>query len=135
MLDMLASGDSQAIMDRFNGQHQVTYGYQLTGRAVQIVNLRVTAIGMMPALPWPRPGARLPAQPLATRRVLLPGCEQRESPIYRFDDLAPGQPLSETAVVEYAGSTLLVAPVCAIEFDAIMTAHGVASSAVPVADP
>src|SRR3546814_8433970 len=78
MLDMLASGDSQAIMDRFNGQHQVTYGYQLTGRAVQIVNLRVTAIGMMPALPWPRPGARLPAQPLATRRVLLPGCEQRE---------------------------------------------------------
>src|SRR3546814_15835730 len=38
MLDMLASGDSQAIMDRFNGQHQVTYGYQLTGRAVQIVN-------------------------------------------------------------------------------------------------
>src|SRR3546814_12106594 len=62
MLDMLASGDSQAIMDRFNGQHQVTYGYQLTGRAVQIVNLRVTAIGMMPALPWPRPGARLPAQ-------------------------------------------------------------------------
>src|SRR3546814_14596885 len=46
MLDMLASGDSQAIMDRFNGQHQVTYGYQLTGRAVQIVNLRVTAIGI-----------------------------------------------------------------------------------------
>src|SRR3546814_12947073 len=106
MLDMLASGDSQAIMDRFNGQHQVTYGYQLTGRAVQIVNLRVTAIGMMPALPWPRPGARLPAQPLATRRVLLPGCEQREAPIYRFDDLAPGQRLSAPAVVEYAGSTL-----------------------------
>src|SRR3546814_19558256 len=84
MLDMLASGDSQAIMDRFNGQHQVTYGYQLTGRAVQIVNLRVTAIGMMPALPWPRPGARMPAQPLATRRVMLPGGEQREAPIYRF---------------------------------------------------
>src|SRR3546814_973986 len=70
-----------------------------------MVNLRVTAIGMMPALPWPRPGARLPAQPLATRRVLLPGCEQREAPIYRFDDLAPGQRLSAPAVVEYAGST------------------------------
>src|SRR3546814_13448262 len=103
MLDMLASGDSQAIMDRFNGQHQVTYGYQLTGRAVQIVNLRVTAIGMMPALPWPRPGARLPAPPLASRPVLLPGCAHREAPIHRFDHLAPGQRLSAPAGVDYTG--------------------------------
>src|SRR3546814_19424792 len=88
----------------------------------------------MPALPWPRPGARLPAQPLATRRVLLPGCEQREAPIYRFDDLAPGQRLSAPAVVEYAGSTLFVAPGWAIEFDEMMNAHGYRSSGAAVAD-
>src|SRR3546814_6616629 len=90
---MRAAGDSQANMDRFNAQHQVTYGYQLAGRTIQIVNLRVTGLGLMPALPWPRRRERPPAQPAETRLVLLPGGEQRGVAVYRFDELSPGQRL------------------------------------------
>jgi N-methylhydantoinase A len=124
MLDMLATGDTREIVERFNAQHRVTYGYQLEGRTIQIVNLRVTAVGIMPALPWPRRKARPLVQAPETRRVLLPDGEERAVAVYRFDQLGPGHRISGPAVVEYPGSTLFVAPGWDVEFDEMMNAHG-----------
>lgn len=124
MLEMLAKGDFQEIADRFDAQHQVTYGYQLAGRAIQIVNLRVTALGLMPVPPWPRQGARSGPQAAETRSVLLPGGETQPVAIYRFDELGPEHCISGPAVIEYPGSTLFVAPGWNVRFDEMMNAHG-----------
>jgi len=123
MVDKLAKGEIQEITDRFNAQHQITYGYQLKDRAVQIVNLRVTALGLIPAVPWPRQTAKPMPESAERRRLLLSGGRQEVAPIYRFDDLGPGHAFSGPAVVEYPGSTLFVPAAWRVEFDEMMNAH------------
>jgi N-methylhydantoinase A len=101
----------QALIDRFHAQHRVVYGYDLPERTVQLVNIRVTAIGEMEAAAWPRtarPAAA--AAPVATRRLALPGRRSAEASVYRFTDLGADQQVSGPAIVEYPGSTLFVPP-------------------------
>ena len=96
------------LAERFHAEHRRVYGYDLPGRAIQLVNLRLTAFGAMPAMRWPRFAAGQPGRPVARRRVLIAGGATAEVPVYRIDDLCPEQEFSGSAVIEYLGSTLFV---------------------------
>ena len=96
------------LAERFHAEHRRVYGYDLPGRAIQLVNLRLTAFGAMPAMRWPRHAAGQPGRPVARRRVLIAGAATAEVPFYRIDDVCPEQEIAGPAVVEYAGSTLFV---------------------------
>ncbi len=106
------------LIDRFHAQHRIVYGYDLRDRMVQLVNLRVTAVGEMPAAAWPaREPAVHAASPVASRVVMLPGASTGEAVVYRFVDLRPTHTISGPAIVEYPGSTLFVPPGWAARYD------------------
>ena len=93
---------------RFHAEHRRVYGYDLPRRAIQLVNLRLTAFGAMPAMRWPRTTAGQPSRPFARRQVLIADGSTADVAVYRVDDVCPEQEIAGPAVVEYAGSTLFV---------------------------
>jgi N-methylhydantoinase A len=101
------------LVERFRARHRALYGYDLSDRPVELVNVRVSAYGPKRALPWPeRPlHAGGAPSPSGRRDVLFRAGDGREAwPVYRFDALAPGARIDGPAIVEYPGSTLVVPP-------------------------
>ncbi len=100
--DMLAQ-----IAERFHQRHEQLYTYALRDQEAVLVNARVAAVGSLPDLPQePLAEAHPPAAPRGTRPVYMSGWH--ETPIYAWDDLAPGQTLSGPAIVESATTTLVL---------------------------
>jgi len=114
----------QGLIDRFHAQHRIVYGYELTNRTVQLVNLRVTAIGEMAAAAWPRAiGTGASARPVSARLLSLPGNRSTEAAVYRFLDLYPDQEISGPSIVEYPGSTLFIPPGWMARYDEFSNAR------------
>ena len=112
------------LVEQFNAQHRRVYGYNLANREVQLVNLRVTAYGATAHAKWPsRDAANAPPIPRGKRPLLIASGVRAEAIVYRFDELGPGHAIEGPAVVEYAGSTLFVAPGWKARFDPMMNAH------------
>jgi N-methylhydantoinase A len=103
-----------ALVERFDAAHRRVYGYRLDGRAIQLVNVRVTATGASDHAEWPAlPAAGYdgePAQAHGRRRVLIEAGRTDEVDVYRYDDLRAGHRFAAPAIVEYAGGTLFVPP-------------------------
>jgi N-methylhydantoinase A len=107
----LDAGGLAALAARFHAEHQRVYGYHLPQRAVQLVNLRLKAVGIMPTIGWPTwPAATAPVRPAGKRRVTLTPEHEEDLPVYRLAELSPDHVFAGPAVVEYAGSTLFVPP-------------------------
>ena len=98
------------------------YGYQLKGREVQIINVRVTAIGKTRHTDWPELNAKalLPPKSIAKRSLLISEGERVDAYFFRFDDLLPDQEILGPAIIEYSGSTLFVPPNWKVKFDSMM---------------
>jgi len=95
------------IAERFHARHEALYTYALRDQEAVLVNLRVAAIGALPALPAEPPAtAREPVGPHARRRIRLEG--EREVPVYAFDALAAGQVIDGPAIVESPTTTVLL---------------------------
>ena len=104
-------GEPLALADlpeRFHAEHRRVYGYDLPGRSIQLVNLRLTAFGAMVAMGWPRYATDQPGRPVLRRSVLIAGAAAADVPVYRIDDMCPEQEIAGPAIIEYAGSTLFV---------------------------
>jgi len=96
--------------NRFNQEHYNTYGYQRPGVDLEIVNIRVRAVGMVES-----PG--LQTQPLCdpypahalieTREVTLPsGLEM--IPFYRWEQLTPGNHIHGPSIVIRDDTTIML---------------------------
>jgi len=112
------------LVERFNVLHRRVYGYNLAGREVELVNVRVTAFGATMHARWPEQQAsNTPPQPAGRRTLLVEAGVWVEALVFRFDDLRAGQAIAGPAVVEYSGSTLFLAPGWDARFDGMMNAH------------
>ena len=112
------------LVKRFNEQHQRIYGYQLSGRQVQIVNIRVTAVGIVEHGEWPvHASTRDAPASVGRRQVLLGMDEKKEVPVYRFDELKAGHEIEGPAILEYAGGTLFLAADWQLRLDSMMNAR------------
>lgn len=123
------------LVARFNDQHRRIYGYQLTGREVQLVNARVTAVGQTMHARWPKGDAGEAAQPIGRRSMLVEPGLRADAPVHRFDDLAPGQAIAGPALVEYRGSTLFLPGGWHARIDARRNAHLVRETAAATSAP
>jgi N-methylhydantoinase A len=109
---------SQAVMHQlvatFHGEHQRLYTYNLPHAPVELVNLRVTAIGLLPKLR----ASALTDPPIArenagtgVRRVYF---EQEggfvETPCYARDRLAPGMTFEGPAIIDQDDATTVLFP-------------------------
>ena len=93
----------------FHDTHRQTYGHANPEEVVQLVNLRLTAIGRLPALTLAQPPAAAPAR-RRKREVWFPQDGSAPCPIHWRDGLAAGEALTGPAIIEAMDSTIVVPP-------------------------
>lgn len=99
-----------ALETAFRQAHQRRYGHATDGPA-EIVNVRLTAVGVIPkpALPrWAVAGTLAWAQP--TVRPVVFGGERVSTPVYQRERLPGGAPFAGPAIVEEMGATTVIPP-------------------------
>ncbi len=104
----ISSAGLDRLMQDFHDQHLKQFAYNEPGSPVEIVTLRVTAIGR---LPKPRLRAfecQGKSAPKAHRRIYLDG-RWRETPVYDREALTWEAPAMGPAIVEEEYTTILVA--------------------------
>ena len=106
-VDLESADPLKDIVERFHERHEALYTYSLRDQEVVLVNARVAAVGMLPALPQePALPSRATAAPRARRRVYLG--DWREVAVHDLEALAPGQTIDGPAVLEAATTTVLL---------------------------
>ena len=104
--------DGDALDKTFTERYFETWSYSPTGKPVQLVTLRVTAIGRAPKLAFPRldgGGRKLVEAEIGRRGVYFAGAV-RETPVYQRALLPPEAALRGPAIVEEDGSTTVIFP-------------------------
>ncbi|MFO7927574.1 MAG: hydantoinase/oxoprolinase family protein [Halobacteriota archaeon] len=104
--------DLPGLAAAFESAHDHQYGFVDDRNPVELVNLRVTAVGATPTPPsTEREGtATEPPTPLGHREVVLGADERVETPYYNRDDLGTGHELTGPAVVESDNTTIWIPP-------------------------
>ena len=101
------------LIEDFHRSHEQAYGYARQGEKVEVVNLRLVALGRLPrseiAGEWPSAGT--PPQPVDHRPVFFQGRFHR-TPVYQRSHLLQRQPLSGPVIIEQLDSTTVVPPGC-----------------------
>jgi N-methylhydantoinase A len=102
-----------ALVETFHAEHRRLYTYDLPGAPVELVTLRVTAIGALPRRAAPTASAAaagLRDAVTGQRQVYFRGAGFLTAPCYDRGALAPGMAFEGPAIVEQADATPLVAP-------------------------
>jgi N-methylhydantoinase A len=113
-VEPLTTEDASTLRRRFDELHKLTYGYDAPDVEVEIVNLRLTALGHIqpPRLMRLQEGSSQPAKAArGTRQVYF--AEQQEfieCPVYRRDALQAGNVLVGPALVEEPATVTVVYP-------------------------
>ncbi|HYZ23230.1 MAG TPA: hydantoinase/oxoprolinase family protein [Rhodopila sp.] len=98
-----------ALTASFHERHAQTYGHANSREPVQLVNLRLTAVGRLPGLRLAQPHDPRAAR-VRRREVWFPGGEFTPTDVHWRDGLAPGTRIDGAAVIEALDSTTVVPP-------------------------
>ncbi len=112
--------DANAIEDvwrAFDAVHQKEYGHVFPENPIEIVNVRLTGIGVMPKIgpPAVTGGQRLDDAVVKTGRCLFRvggALESFETPFYARDKLPLEQPITGPAIILQIDTTTVVPPSC-----------------------
>jgi N-methylhydantoinase A len=108
--DYIDAGDTEAISEAFNDVHERRYGYHTPEHALEIVNVRVSAMGRRKQVELPVPEPSGSGNPLAGKRMIYfeNSAKAVQSPIFSRERLTPGYKIAGPAVIqEYACTTVL----------------------------
>lgn len=105
----------EVVAERFISRHKEVYGYDAGTRDIVIVNIRVTAIGLVDK---PRIEKTViksyrklkPSDGDTIRKIYFESTGWIETPVYRRDKLRPGDIVEGPCVVEEYDSTIVVPP-------------------------
>ena len=92
----------------FHEKHRQTYGHANAEEPVQLVNLRLTAIGRLPGLRLAGP-AKAPTR-RTIREAWFPETGSAPCPVHWRDGLAAGEALVGPTIIEAMDSTIVVPP-------------------------
>jgi N-methylhydantoinase A len=110
-LQVELDGSLENLAEKFFAVHERNYGYHNAQDPVEVVNLRVTAIGRLAAPDAaPFPTSDGPAMPVAHRPVWFDGAEALETPVYDRATLASSHEFSGPAVIEQLDATTILGP-------------------------
>lgn len=115
----LTGEDLAELGERFHREHERHYGYSVPEEPVELVNLRLTAVGKTeaPGLPEAPGGGRLEEAVIERRRVYFDG-GWGAWPVFQRERLPKGAEFPGPAVVEGPESTCLVPPGARAHVDA-----------------
>ena len=108
-----------AAFKSFAAAHRDEYGHDFPDSPIEIVNLRLTAIGRTPRLADPAAAPGGTAKPVRTTSVVFrigEALKRFETPVYARQDLAVGAEIAGPAIVVQTDTTTVVPP------EAVMTA-------------
>ncbi len=110
--------DLDAAIGKFHDLYQARYGHALHGAAVEIINLRLAAIGRLVRAAQTAAEQQATEDPLVGQRDIIFGGQTYPSPIYKRDNLPTGQAYQSPAVVEEASATTIIPPGYTFHIDA-----------------
>jgi N-methylhydantoinase A len=105
--------DLAALVTRFHAEHRQSYGQADEREPVELVNFRVTGVGLVPKArlaPLAASAAAETPRPKGERRVYLSGAGWVPCPVFERAGLGPGAALAGPALVEEAGATIVLYP-------------------------
>ncbi len=108
----------KALADAFHAKHEQIYGHANPAEAVQLVNLRLTAIGRLPSLTLRQRGDAAIARK-RERMAWFPGAGFLPVPVHWREGLAPGIAIAGPAIIEAMDSTTVVPPAWSAAIDAL----------------
>ena len=106
--------DEAVLKDLENRLHQIhakAYGYARQGEQIELVNLRLIALGKLPQSDlvesWPQ--TDVPPEPIDWREVHFDGQNYR-TPIYQRDQIGQDHVLAGPTIIEQLDSTTVIPP-------------------------
>jgi N-methylhydantoinase A len=109
LAEPVGDGSPATLREAFASAHEARYGHSNPGEQVEIVSLRVAALGGSDPLPPDRAGA-LPAPVAESAAEAVFGGTPCETRLYRRDVLGAGTSVSGPCIVLEEGCTTLVPP-------------------------
>jgi len=112
-LERAAADGMDAFLAAFHRAHEQEYGYALPGRAIEVVNCRLQAVGRVPKAPLRElNGAGKLADARTGERSIYHGAAHGwvATPVYARSGLAAGVEIVGPAVIEEMSSTTLLNP-------------------------
>ncbi|HYS74674.1 MAG TPA: hydantoinase/oxoprolinase family protein, partial [Burkholderiales bacterium] len=113
----IESADRRAIRAAFDRLYDQRYAHHSPGEPVEIVNIRLAAIGKRPKMKFPRVAARRKPAPSRKVEAYLGGAGRAVScPVHRRDQLGAGERITGPALVREHGTTtvLFKGDVCSV---------------------
>ncbi len=107
----LRAGDSTTLANAFHAAHRRIYNHDDPKAAVEMINLRVRAIGQLPRRLErdPELASTTAGKPTGSREIAIAG-QTRTASVYPRDDLGRGQRIPGPAIVEQADTTTFIPP-------------------------
>lgn len=104
--------DPAVLKRAFYDAHERSYGFFSADDAIEVVNARMTARGVLPLPPAAQQpaGAKVNPKPVERRPVWFGGDIPHETPIYRREQLAVGSTIHGPAVIDQFDATTVVYP-------------------------
>jgi N-methylhydantoinase A len=113
-----SAGTSDWLTASFHARHLEEYRHQAEDQAVEIVSVRVSAIGQVDKPRWPELGENGPTPGRERRRqVWFPDSGPLDTPVVVRSDLRAGERRSGPLIVEEAGSVTCVPPAADLTVD------------------
>ncbi|MEZ5855034.1 MAG: hydantoinase/oxoprolinase family protein [Hyphomicrobiaceae bacterium] len=94
----------------FHAEHERSYGHHDPDAPIEIVNLRVTAVGRLPDIGAPRFTGPATAEAIAKRSIWFSGTDAVEAEVWWRPNLAPGTVIAGPAVIEQLDATTPIPP-------------------------
>lgn len=113
------SFDLDAAIAEFHDLYQARYGHALHGSAVEIINLRLAAIGRLERATFAETKKLAPQDPIIGHRDIIFDGQSHHSPIYKRERLPTGQMFKSPAVVEETSATSIIPPGYTFKIDDI----------------
>ncbi len=114
-----AALDISAFVAEFHRRHEELYSYNVPNEPVELVNLRLRAIGRVPKPPRAALSGKGTGKSSGSRRAWFPQGGMIATPVWRREDLAAGMRVEGPIIVQEMSSATIVPPHAALEVDAI----------------
>jgi len=103
--------ETEALKALFFAEHERSYGHYDAEAPIEVVNLRLSAIGRLKRPPPPDvPPATEPARPVGSRPVWYDGDAPQDAKVYDRATLAPGHEIVGPAIVDQLDATTVLWP-------------------------
>lgn len=120
---LLDADNADALVDAFHDEHERIYGYAMRGDAVQLTNVRLSAIGRLEDGTWRRQCAEEISGKRGERDVWFDASGPVKAGVWRADGLRTDEDIHGPAVVEFDGSTFIVPPGWSVRCDELGHLH------------